>query len=381
MKTILLISQYKFPEGDAGSVRFYNMALSLQTLGYRVIVIGLGNEGTPFNELLYKGIKYYTLRSANKYSTYFLFLFRVMKMLRNIKNKMSVDSIILGTSFPDVLLGLQIYCSFYKILLVKDVVEWYSSKQFKLGIFSFQYILKNLENKYFLMKRTRIISISHYLYTSFSKRGFFTVRIPIFFNMKEAQSCIKKYDGKLQIVYAGSPGKKDYLDAFLNGLFLFDDFEISQIRVVIVGVDDRALRALVADKVYSKVSSVLLIMGKRKREETLNIIAQSNFSVFLRDSDARYAKAGFPTKSIESFFCGTPIICNISSDLGDFLIDGKNSFIVKSLKESDVAYTLRRALKLTPQEIQEMSHNAKMICGEKFDIISYQNEFVQLLSV
>lgn len=380
MSTILLVSIYHFPEGDAGSVRTFNMALALQRLGFRVVVIGMGNNMQPFKERIYNHVRYYTLKTENRFSSYAFFLFRLIRLIKKIGKKEDICAIILGTSFPDVLIGLQLYCSMYNLLLIKDVVEWYSPQQFRLGSFSLQYILKNVENKYLLSKKTHIISISRYLHNYFSCKGYVSVRIPIFFDCNDVVYRIKSRSTKLRIVYAGSPGKKDYLDMLFYALAALPEEERFRIQFTLLGIEYNQLQQMIPLSILEKTLPMLSVLGRKSRVEALAIISNSDFSILLRDSNARYAKAGFPSKLIESFFCSTPIICNLSSDLHEFLIDGKNAIIVNSLSVSDILLALRRVLNLSSQEIQNMGHDAFNICRERFNIDSYEKELTLILN-
>ena len=80
---IVLVSQYRFPEGDAGSVRFYNFALSLQRLGYKILVVGLGEVTDGEQE--FQGVSYLSLRTPNRYGSYLFYTWRLKKVLTRLK--------------------------------------------------------------------------------------------------------------------------------------------------------------------------------------------------------------------------------------------------------------------------------------------------------
>lgn len=378
METILLISQYKFPEGDAGAVRVYNMGIALQQIGYSVIVIGLGKDVKSNKINNYNGILYTTLRTNNKWNSYLLYNFRLCKLLKRLKRTNNIKGIILGTSFIDVFLFLKYYCLYKKIILIKDVVEWYSPKQFKNGKFAFEYIQKNIENKYLINRNIRVIAISKYLEQYYLLKQCKVVRIPIFFNTNEYKF-IKKTNTKLVLIYAGSPGKKDYLSLFLEGLNLLNNNDLEKINFKIIGVNKRQLLSIIKVDVYEKIKNSLTIYGNISREHVIQNLIDSDFSILLRDPNSRYAKAGFPSKVIESLLCGTPIICNYSSDLSFFLIDGYNSIIVNNLTVESVSVSLQSALKLTIKDKSMRSSNARRTCEEKFDFTSYITQFRYIL--
>ena len=207
---IVLVSQYRFPEGDAGSVRFYNFALSLQRLGYKILVVGLGEVTDGEQE--FQGVSYLSLRTPNRYGSYLFYTWRLKKVLTRLKKgRGNIEAIVCGFTMIDVLLFLKSYCRRHGIKLIKDVVEWYSPQQFKRGKMSYAYQMKDIENRVLVAPPVRVIAISRYLERYFISRGCVTGRIPIYFDVAKLPLRVGADDGILRLVYAGSPGKKDYL--------------------------------------------------------------------------------------------------------------------------------------------------------------------------
>ena len=75
------------------------------------------------------------------------------------------------------------------------------------------------------------------------------------------------------------------------------------------------------------------------------LVGGADFTVLVRE-DRRQSNAGFPTKFVESFASGTPVIANLTSDLGQHLRDGDNGLVCESNDVDSLAATLRRALAL-----------------------------------
>lgn len=103
----------------------------------------------------------------------------------------------------------------------------------------------------------------------------------------------------------------------------------SKIEVNIYGVHEKQAKKWFSTKLYKRISKFVNFYTNVKREQLINAIMHSDFSILLRNSDEEFAKAGFPTKISESLFYGVPPITNISSDLNDYLIDKYNSIIVE----------------------------------------------------
>lgn len=379
MKLVVLVSQYRFPEGDAGSVRFYHFARTLQRLGYEVLVVGLGEVIDGVRD--FKGVPYLSLRTTNRYGSYLLYTWRLKKVLTRLKKESGqIEAIVCGFTMIDVLLFLKSYCRRHGVKLIKDVVEWYSPHQFSHGKWSVIYQAMDIENGVLITPRVRVVAISRYLEQYFISRGCRTIRIPIYFDVSQLPKRQEHDDGILHLVYAGSPGKKDYLYLMLEGLSLLKPTQLVRVRFTIVGVSVAQVQMMLSFDKYKILESILDIKGRISHTEVLNVLCHSDFSVLLRNSEARYAQAGFPSKVIESLGVGLPVICNYSSDLADFLIDRENAMIVESLSAEAFAETLSRTLSLTLADKNKMSANARMCAETKFNVDSYCREWQSILS-
>ena len=123
----------------------------------------------------------------------------------------------------------------------------------------------------------------------------------------------------------------------------------------------------------------LFLHGKVSRNIVLDFMMHTNFTVLLRSPTLRYAKAGFPSKVIESMATGTPVICNITSDLSDFLCDGDNSIIVKGCTASDFKDAISRALQLSYEDLNRLSYNARMTIESRFDYRLFVESFADFI--
>lgn len=379
MKSVVLVSQYRFPEGDAGSVRFYHFALTLQRLGYEVLVVGLGEvtEGTQ----LFRGIPYLSLRTPNRYASYLFYTWRLKRVLAQLtEGGRHIEAIVCGFTMIDVFLFLKSYCRRHGIKLVKDADEWYSPQQFTCGKWSITYQEKNIENRVLVSPPVRVVAISRYLANHFTARGCMTVRIPVYFDVSRLPLREPKDNAILHLAYAGSPGKKDYLYLMLNGLLLLEPAQLERVKLTLIGVSVSQVQMMLSPSEYKVLEPVLDIRGRIPHAEVLSLLCKSDFSILLRDSQARYARAGFPTKVIESLGVGLPVVCNYSSDLAEFLIDRENALIVRDLTAQSFCETVVSALSLNSADKNMMSENARRCAEIRFNIDSYRHEWQSVLS-
>lgn len=376
---ILLISQYSYPNGDAGSVRFHNFALSYKQLGYNVFVIGLGEVQKEIG--YYKGIPYISLRVRNKYNSRINFCYRLYKQIQKIKKTDFIEAVLLGTSTIDVFLFLKYFCFKYKICFVKDVVEWYSTSQFRFGKYSFSYLTKELENRFFIDKKTAVISVSSYLNKYFAGKGIKTVKVPVYMDQCEIPYYPKKYTNKLVLIYAGSPGKKDHLDIMLNALALLSPDLLKMIQFNIIGVNKKQIEYIFRHNILDlfKIKDCLIIYGKISRDKVIEKLKEADFSVLLRSENERYAKAGFPTKVVESISLSLPIIMNFTSDLEWYFTDMENCIKVENDNVHKFKEALEKALSLTPEKKRELAQNAKTLAEHSFNTDSYLKELLSIV--
>lgn len=379
---IVIISYNKFPNGDAGALREYSLAKLLQSLDHKVTIIGMGNdEFRKKNE--YNGVSYYTLRTQrrgfiNKLKNYFYYSKRLKSLVSHFER--DIDGFLVVDIPLNALFMIKKIAKKQKKMLLHDSVEWYSPEQFKLRQFAPAYVLKNAYNKLFIDTNFKVIAISKYLERHFRNRGILAERIPVVFPMKEIHYDKNIEGSKLRLVYAGSPGKKDYLSVMLKGLSLLDKKEINCIELQIFGVTQNDIIGQLDQDTYSKIKDIIVPNGRVTREVVLSYLKKSHFTIILREPSLRYSKAGFPTKVVESLSTGTPVITNISSDLDEYLIDGVNSIIVAGCSPEEFMLSVSRVLKINEGRLNKMFVESYKTAKSKFDIYCYKDQIKKLIN-
>jgi glycosyltransferase involved in cell wall biosynthesis len=110
----------------------------------------------------------------------------------------------------------------------------------------------------------------------------------------------------------------------------------------------------------------VIVKGRIAQADIEDALRQADFSVLLREP-RRFAQAGFPTKVPESMAVGTPLICNVTSDLGRHLRDGVNGIVAGDHEPASFADALRRALALSPAERLAMRAASRAEAERAFD--------------
>lgn len=241
--------------------------------------------------------------------TYNLFgsVVNLRKQLRGLDG--SVDYILFSDIPYISLLYLQYYSKKYGVTLLYDCYDWYSSEAVSSHSLEFlESCYVQLMKRFFMIcvgkSQAKIIVISTYLQNYFEKFGKYSLRIPIIMD-SELMPITPINNGrpkKLTIVYAGNPGKRDYIGTIIETIASLGDDERERIYFIIAGIDIQQLSKLTDIPVDILLSYPFLeVVGKIKRDAVLPLISQADFTILIRSSTARYAKAGFSNKSCRKF--------------------------------------------------------------------------------
>lgn len=381
---ILIITYARFPEGDAESVRLHTIGKLLRDIGHSVTYVGMGIDNY-LEKLEYDGFPYTSLRKGSisklsKLYYYFNYNKRLKRYLLSYLSKYKLDAILFADLSPITINMLKKICKKRDVQLITDSVEWYSPEQFKYGSLSPSMILKNIENKYTIDKTIKVIAISSYLYSHFKDKGCTCVRIPVILDVKN-MPYEKNIDfEKLNILYAGSPGKKDYVEEMLRGVLLLDEKDLNKLKFELAGVSLNDIQSLFTLEELSIFKKYVSFLGRIDRCAVIKKLSEADFTVLLRSPYQRYAKAGFPTKVVESLATATPVVLNLTSDLGNYIHDMQEGLIVDNCSPEAFSKTIIRALSLSNNQKNIMKYNARKCAETNFDYRRYYDKVSGLLN-
>lgn len=282
---------------------------------------------------------------------------------------------------PDLFFRIKRYAKKINAKLLHDSVEWYSPEEYKRGKLSIEYNLKILNNTKIIKEPWNVIAISKYLENFYSDKGITTIRVPVIMDVFNVKEINKVKNDKCIFVYAGVPGRKDYLDLMIEGFSMLPQEYRNKFEFHIFGADENQLinQCGVKKQHITKLDKNLVIHGRVKREEVIKWIKKCNYTVLLRDDSLSYAKAGFPTKIVESLTYSTPVICNYSSDLKDYLIDENNAIIVQQFSPQEFCNAIIKGMKQGKDKQKEMQKNARKTAEKYFDYRAYSKKICDLL--
>lgn len=365
----------RYPNGDAGAVRAHSIAKILSDSGYDVTVIGYGEyNGQKID--CYDGVKYTSMRLSGS-SFFSKVLSRLSHGSRTVKyikkNFERVDLIVVDYVKIKTYIKLEKYAQKTGTRICHDSCEWFSAEEFSNGEKSPLYRYANRLNTQLINQPWEVISISSYLDEHFKSRGLKSVRLPVVMDVQSMEYKLPEDGDKRIFVYAGSPGKKDYLAEMINGFSrVVDEFD-GRFEFHVIGATKRGAIDVggASAEDMERLGTHLTFHGRVSRDEAVDWVRRADFTVLLRNSDLRYTKAGFPTKVVESLASATPVITNITSDLGMYLSDGESSVISEGYSGVEFADALVRAMRLTYEERLEMSKKARECAENNFDYRGY----------
>lgn len=376
--TILLVNTGYYPDKDAGSNRVTTFAKMLKEIGHQPFVASYGHFNNYEIENI-AGINYISLLPKMRN-----FKKSIKQLLTN--QIVKPDLIWIYWAPLPAFIFLKKYCKKNKIKLVHDSVEWFSAYSFKEKL-SYTYLEKIITNKFIINEQFNVISISSFLQKYYSSKKINTIRIPILMDTSNINS-IKNFlnDGKIHLLYAGSPshgkGKssKDDLMTIFNALLKLPINNTNKIRFSILGLNKEQIYDLYGFDIR-KCNVEIEALGRVSRNEVLEKLQDTHYTILIRDAEAIYAKAGFPTKAVESLSTGTPIICNLSSDLEMYLDNYENSIILEKNNAECLVEALNKLVDLNDEKYFELSKNAKNTADEKFNYKIYLKKLEDFLNL
>jgi len=376
---IVYVGPMSFPSGGAAARRILGNALSLKSAGYEVLI---GSGQLPQKQTNYadefQGISIHSIgeRTAEdkpvliKHLTYALMGKKTVKWLSYLNPKPT--AVILYSGDLPYLIRLIPWCRKNSITLICESADWYDPGNMPGGRFSPYRINFEITMRYLHPHVKNIIVVSSFLENYYKLLGCDTICIPPTIDTLTFQTQVKTLKGSLiTIGYTGTPSKKDLFDNYLEALLRVDPMG-EQFRFNVAGLSDDEILNFPAIKRRNmkELPKLINCIGKVDHTKAIKLIGDSDFSILLR-YPKRYAHAGFPTKVVESMAMGTPVICNLTSDLPKYILDGVSGIVCQDHQVKSLVNALSRIKALSSVEYANMGLVARKIAVESFDFRNY----------
>ena len=362
---VLVITGALYPNENAEARRIHLFCKILKENGYKIFVCGNAKTGylqiREYDKIFYTSLKTNSNNILMKYIGLKTYAIRLKRYLNSIK-KDNLPSVLLASDISNHAIHvLKRFCKKNNIQLVYDCVEWYSPSEFYYGKYSKGYREKNKQNSVVIDKTMKIISISEYFYTYFTEKGIQTERIPILcdFIVEPTQVRLSQNNALLKM-------KDNNKEKFV--------FEF-------IGITNTILKNhyKYSDKEIERLEKNCVFLGAMPHEEVIKHYKKANFSLLFRDETELYAKAGFPSKVVESLQYGVPVLCNYSSDLKKYLNSEFNAIVIESADSDSCVKGLEEINNLNIDALNQMKINSITTARKYFYYKNFERIFLDLL--
>lgn len=366
---IIYLGSFRLPNGDAAAARVLNVAKALRLAGHIVSFISWGGENRycdlcPDGKYRVDGFEYIVTNELDPKGGIFekvrCKLMRGRKTKCILSHKLGNYDVII-TYNGSLSRWLMTFTKKHHIKLINDITEWYDYNELKpTDWLSYAYdmhcVQKKVKNK---------IVISTYLDRFY--HGTNNIVVPATCDATETKwhqssdiimSSMCKYDG-ITMIYAGNPARKDAVHYVINAVNILAK-EGAKLRFLIIGITKEKYIERYKDLLSEKeLNNSIKFLGRVSQDDVPSFYALADFMVLLREPN-RKSNAGFPTKFAESFTSGTPVIANLTSDIGLYLKDGKTGFVVDDPSEKAIYQTIKeKVLPLSKKDIESLKKNVR----------------------
>ena len=376
MKIVFLMPQ-SFPYGIAYSSRVQNFCSALSSTGHTVDIMCdyLSDAQYKIQSHIgeFKNTRFFFLHENRKKIDRFLVPSQISYSLEKYIRREQPDLVISSSAydrFPNILKITRKY----KVPIILESCEKYDASNWRFKKLDYRYFQFHRCWKYFYPQVDGVIAISRLLENYYKACQLKVLRVPTILDVKNTESRVK-YRDTPQVVFcfAGTlGGGKDRLAEFILAM---DEVGTSEKRVPILniyGPSKEQVEKQLGDKrdVLHALGYRVNFFGRIPQEKVAAVVRDSDFSLVLRPM-RESSNAGFPTKLAESMAVGTPVLANLTGDIGLYVKDGYNGMVCKTGSQSDVSCTLRRILHLNGTKLEAMRTAARKEAAISFDFREY----------
>lgn len=368
MKTILYIGGFELPDRNAAAQRVMSNALLLREMGYRVVFVGTTKE-EGCKAATIQGFECHFVQYPHNALQWFYYFVRFVS--RKVVAGIQPDYVFLYNYPSLATLKILRYCRRHNVPVIGDITEWEEARGYSVRECIRRFDIW-VRMKFCIKHMDGVIAISRYLYDYYSP---YTkcILVPPTVDLNDEKferNRVLSVGEEVQLVYAGvtGNGNKDKLDSVVDTMQNYP-----MLRLNVVGMS-KAQYENNFGALNDGVSNVFF-EGRLSHRDAVHEVCDADFQLIIRANTLKN-NAGFPTKFVESMSCCTPVIATLTSNIGEYLIDGKNGFVV------DGNRTLDKVL----SEISAMNHSEivkmKEACRDTrvFDYRNYKKDFEYLLS-
>ncbi len=394
-ETIVYIGNFSFPKKNSAGIRVLNNGYLFRELGYNVVFIGLSKTVESIDDSLqshneYDGFKYFEFPYPKGLKDWLFFskqLKAVIAILKELEPKSVIAYGSMSNAFFCLFLGW--WCKAKKIKFITDCVDWLAgasgSRLFRIG----KRLDTELQKRYVNTIGDGVITVSSFLADYYTRRSCSTLILPPLSkeNVHKSNLCDSPENKKIKIVYAGFPFPtdrkvkdksffKDRLDKAIEllalqkkGTFVFDIYGVT--------LNDYIKSVPEHEGLLSQLNDTVIFHGIVSNEVVIENVSKSDYFFLFRDSN-RMTNAGFPSKVVEAISLGVPVITTSTSDIGMYIFNGINGYILS--KNNDKKSALELSQILDEHETKHEKLKSSCINSNPFDIKCFSESTKNFMS-
>ena len=373
---LLFINDHPFPYGDAFSSRARSLCLLFKEAGFQVHVIAVRtkDEQIEINKVYeLDGFTYEIASKKKMTSAESFFGNRDMKYaIMHYLEENQVD-MVFSSACPNYYRNISKVCKKKGIIYIVEQCEWLDISNYKFSYIDYRYLNEKWIREGGYKGASGVIAISRLLQEYYENKGTRAIRIPTILDTNTIDWSTKTTNEKINIVYTGNPGvSKEYLLPIIQAIVTSDKLKKKVVFHIYGPSLENVKQNIGRDLEYLLLDNndCIVIHGRVPQEEIHGIIQMADYQIFIR-LNRRSSNAGFPTKMGESMACGTPVITNITGDIGLYLEDGLNGFVVNGIDKDSVTEALVKACELSKEQYGKMRMNARRTAEKEFNYQSY----------
>lgn len=233
-----------------------------------------------------------------------------------------------------------------------------------------------IQRRFVNKKVKNIIAISRYLHRYYQDSGCNAMLVPPMIDtLSEKWQCRPTAEGHkrgVRLIFSGA-WWRDRLDLIFEAIVkLRCEGQDVVMEFLGSGVEDLGRNQRLRKQLMEAPEGTFRFHGKVPVEKVLPITASADFGVLLRDR-AKWSDACFPSKVVEFQALGVPLLCNLTSNLGEHLVDGVNALVVPRVSLAAFEETVRRAVALSPKERECMKRRSLECAANHFDFRNFSD--------
>lgn len=335
--TIVYYGGFSLPDKNASANRVVANRKLFNSLGYNTVFLGANYE-KHFEGIEQISENMFEEAHPTSSKEWLKSIFSIDNLKKVVSKHKDVNMIILY-NVPFITLCIaKKYFSKKGIVVSYDCTEWtkYTEGSFLKKIFKYvdEFFVSHFAHKV----ADKMIVISNMMERAYKSNGeilklppLVDINDEIWHQKAEKEKCFT-------FCFAGFPGgNKELLDKVVEA---FKGLEMSKAHLKIVGITESDFSVM-----YPATDSAdnISFLGKQTHKDTVKHILGCDCYIFIRPSDKRN-NAGFPTKFVESFTCGVPIITTDVSDIKEYINTSSNSVLLENCEIQNIQEAMKAVL-------------------------------------